>query len=145
MAEEKHGLVIALIVAIVGIFTVSLVVGAGSDKILICHKVSTDNSQNILVSVNSLGAHLAHGDSIGGCGGICINDGSCGNIVCPIGYKSICSFGIAECVESCDDGRTCVEGASCNLKADCGSTGICLFTTPNKGECSCGSIDPFRI
>lgn len=47
----------------------STVANNSNEKVTICHREGNGSSHTITVSINAVPAHLAHGDSIGECGG----------------------------------------------------------------------------
>jgi len=139
MAEERSGLIIAAIVAVVGIVAITMIVEAKNDKVTICHKVPTDNPQTISVSVNSLDAHSAHGDSVGACGD---SGGACAGLD---GYtceqRDGCQFCRLSnsCIsddELCGDYETCTSGAACTSDADCPG-GSCATDKLGNQACLC--------
>jgi hypothetical protein len=69
--------------------------GAADDKVLICHKTTSDSNQIVLidVSVNAVADHLAHGDFR--------HDGCCVDADCGGGQP--CVNG-ACCGDACDNG-----------------------------------------
>jgi len=70
---------------------------AAKEKVTLCHKPGTPAEQTISISVNTLDAHLAHGDFVG----TCETPPPTGNLV-----LCICEFGNIDpfCTElSCDD------------------------------------------
>ena len=142
MDEGRHGLILASIVAIVGIVAIAMIVEAKNDKVEICHKVPKDNPQTISVSVNALQAHLMHGDGVGACsdGEICVNDGTCGTTLCRLGFTQ-CIAGEIVCLTDgqCDgSGGTCTDDGSCDERILCheGYTPTC-----SKGIQECVSDD----
>lgn len=68
---KKLTLVFTLCVAFVLSITSTAKNDAQGEKITICHipPGNPDNAHAITVSINAMEAHLAHGDSIGDCGG----------------------------------------------------------------------------
>jgi hypothetical protein len=95
------GSCIAAVGSFVLLLGVSVAVAAPLAKISLCHK-----GVDIVVSENSLAAHLAHGDALGTCGTVCACQPSIDPVACSDGntYINQC---VADCAGATGCGRVC--------------------------------------
>jgi len=69
---KKLLLVLLVGAAVVGVGAIPVVAShddAPQDKVVICHKPGTPAEHTLTVAQPAVAAHLAHGDTVGPCGG----------------------------------------------------------------------------